>query len=79
VFGCSAAAALLLLASPLLMEIVIAIFLETGLPLVFRQTRVGQNGNLFTLPLRYIRHYGKSARTAKRHWYKISCCRQLGS
>jgi len=49
VFDCFAAATLLLLASPLLAGIAAAIFLETGLPLVFRQKRVGRNGNLFTL------------------------------
>jgi len=48
-FDCLAVATLLLLVSPLLAGIATAIFLETGLPLVFRQKRVGRNGELFTL------------------------------
>jgi sugar transferase (PEP-CTERM system associated) len=44
-----ASAILLLLVSPLLPLIVLAIFCETGLPILFRQTRIGYRGKEFEL------------------------------
>jgi lipopolysaccharide/colanic/teichoic acid biosynthesis glycosyltransferase len=46
--SCLSAVALLLL-SPFLLVIAAGIFLETGLPIVFSQSRVGRNGQLFHL------------------------------
>ena len=46
--SCLSAVALLLL-SPFLLVIAAGIFLETGLPIVFSQGRVGRNGQLFHL------------------------------
>jgi sugar transferase (PEP-CTERM system associated) len=40
---------LLILISPLLLLIALAILLDTGRPILFRQMRVGKNGKLFTL------------------------------
>ena len=54
--SCLSAIALLLL-SPLLLVIAVSIFLETGLPIVFSQSRVGRNGELFRLlKFRTMRH-----------------------
>jgi sugar transferase (PEP-CTERM system associated) len=44
-----ASSVILLLVSPLLPFIVLAIYLETGLPIFFRQTRVGHRGREFQL------------------------------
>jgi lipopolysaccharide/colanic/teichoic acid biosynthesis glycosyltransferase len=46
--SCLSAIALILL-SPLLLVIAASIFLETGLPIVFSQRRVGRNGRIFCL------------------------------
>ena len=54
--SCLCATALLLL-SPLLLLIAGGIFLETGLPIVFSQKRVGRHGKLFLLlKFRTMRH-----------------------
>lgn len=47
--GCASALALLAL-SPVLLLIAFAVFIESGWPILFSQTRVGRNGKLFRLP-----------------------------
>lgn len=46
--GCGSALALLVL-SPVLLLIALAVFVETGWPILFSQTRVGRDGKLFRL------------------------------
>jgi len=46
--GCGSALALLVL-SPVLLLITFAVFVETGWPILFSQTRVGRDGKLFRL------------------------------
>lgn len=43
------AAITLLIVSPLLLLVGLAVFVESGLPILFLQTRVGRNGHLFRL------------------------------
>jgi sugar transferase (PEP-CTERM system associated) len=48
-FDLAASTVLLLLALPLIVLAAICIFLESGLPVLYRQERVGQGGRIFTI------------------------------
>lgn len=48
-FDLVAASALLLVAWPAMLLVALAVWLESGLPVFYRQTRVGENGNTFEL------------------------------
>ncbi len=49
VFDLTVAVALLVLSLPILLFAALCIFLESGLPVLYRQERVGQGGRVFTL------------------------------
>jgi sugar transferase (PEP-CTERM system associated) len=49
IFDLVASTALLLLALPVMLLAAICIFLESGLPVLYRQERVGQGGRIFTM------------------------------
>ncbi len=48
-FDLAAACALLLVAWPVMLLVALAVWLESGLPVLYRQTRVGENGRRFEL------------------------------
>jgi sugar transferase (PEP-CTERM system associated) len=48
-FDCAASTALLLLTLPVMLLAAICIYLESGLPVLYRQERVGQGGRVFTM------------------------------
>jgi sugar transferase (PEP-CTERM system associated) len=49
VFDLTASAALLVLTLPIMLIVALCIYLESGLPVLYRQRRVGQGGRVFTL------------------------------
>jgi sugar transferase (PEP-CTERM system associated) len=66
VFDLAVSAVLLLLALPVLLLAVICIYLESGLPVLYRQERVGRGGRTFTLyKLRSMRQDAESNGTAQ--------------
>jgi len=61
-FDLVASTLLLLVCLPLLLIAVICIYLESGLPVLYRQERVGRGGRVFTLyKLRSMRHDAESS------------------
>jgi sugar transferase (PEP-CTERM system associated) len=60
-FDLAMSSALLLVCAPVLLLAVVCIYLESGLPVLYRQERVGRGGRVFTLyKLRSMRHDAES-------------------
>ena len=65
-FDLTVSGALLLLTLPIMLVAALCIYLESGLPVLYRQERVGQNGRIFTLyKLRSMKHGAESDGTAQ--------------
>jgi sugar transferase (PEP-CTERM system associated) len=69
-FDLTVSAALLLLALPIMLVTAICIFLESGLPVLYRQERIGQGGRVFTLyKFRSMKNEAES--DGKPQWAKV--------
>jgi sugar transferase (PEP-CTERM system associated) len=70
-FDLTASATLLVLALPIMLVTALCIYLESGLPVLYRQERVGQDGRVFTLyKFRSMRLDAESGGTP--HWAKAN-------